>query len=403
MTLQDDIIDAFEMSPDFALVTVQTVEEARQLTKKVKAVPSVSMVDSISEYLPSPEQQAKRTPHIKQIRNFLENNRETEDLSEQNFPELVSELERLEMNVYELGQLAFTGGQDRIDRKCKSLIGDPEDSTTGNYILDLVNKLKQQQSVAVAGLNRFQVLYQPNFRQLALKMANPSHLTLEGLPDDITDQFYNKTRDHFLITIIPREKVWDLEFLTRFSEQMERVDPGITGTPPMFLALIDYIGRDGRNAILLSFMVVFLLLLLDFRSIRFALITMIPLVFGAVWMVGLLKILGLQLTLVNVMGIPMIVGIGIDDGVHFMHRYRIEGKGQIRTVVSSTGKAILVTSLTTMAGFGSLLIAKYRGLGSLGILLVLGVAACFITTILILPPLLGWIEKRQIRKAKANV
>ncbi len=91
----------------------------------------------------------------------------------------------------------------------------------------------------------------------------------------------------------------------------------------------------------------------------------------------------------------MIVGIGIDYGVHFMHRYRIEGKGQIHSVVSSTGKAIMLTSLTTMAGFGSLLIAKYRGLGSLGLLLVLGVGACFITTILILPALLGWIEKRE--------
>jgi predicted RND superfamily exporter protein len=130
---------------------------------------------------------------------------------------------------------------------------------------------------------------------------------------------------------------------------------------------------------------------------------MIPLIFGAVWMVGLLKILGLQLTFVNVMGIPMIVGIGIDDGVHFMHRYRVEGKRSIKQVATSTGKAILITSLTTMAGFGSLLIAKYRGLGSLGILLALGVAACFITTILILPPLLGWIEKRQNRKAQANV
>jgi len=403
VTLQDDMIDAFEMSPDFALVTAQTVEEARQLTKKVKAVPSVSMVESISEYLPSQEQQTKRTPHIKQIRNFLESNQEIEDLSEKNFPELLFELERLEMNVYELGQLAFTGGQDRIDRKCKSLIGDPEDSTSNNYILDLVNKLKQQQTAAIVGLNQFQVFYQPNFRHMALKMANISSLTLQTLPEDITSKFYNKTRDHFLITIIPKEKVWDFEFLKRFSEQMNRVDPHITGTPPMFLALMKYIARDGKMATILTLVVVFILLFLDFRSICITLITMIPLIFGAVWMVGLLKILGLQLTFVNVMGIPMIVGIGIDDGVHLMHRYRIEGKGQIRTVVSSTGKAIFLTSLTTMAGFGSLLIAKYRGLGSLGILLVLGVAACFITTILILPPLLGWIEKRQSIKNQAKV
>ena len=403
VTLQDDIIDAFEMSPDFALVTAQTVEEARQLTKKVKAVPSVSMVESISEYLPSQEQQTKRFPHIKQIRNFLESNQEIEDLSEKNFPELLFELERLEMNVYELGQLAFTGGQDRIDRKCKSLIGDPEDSTSSNYILDLVNKLKQQQTAAIVGLNQFQVLYQPNFRHMALKMANTSPITLQTLPEDITSKFYNKTRDHFLITIIPKEKVWNLEFLTRFTDQMKRVSPSITGTPPLFLALMKYVARDGKIATILTLVVVFILLFLDFRSIRITLITMIPLIFGAVWMVGLLKILGFQLTVVNVMGIPMIVGIGIDYGVHFMHRYRIEGKGQIRTVVFSTGKAILITSLTTMAGFGSLLIAKYRGLGSLGILLVLGVAACFVTTILILPSLMGWIEKRQSIKDQVKV
>lgn len=91
----------------------------------------------------------------------------------------------------------------------------------------------------------------------------------------------------------------------------------------------------------------------------------------------------------------MIVGIGIDFGVHFMHRYRIEGRGKIRVVAASTVKAIMLTSLTTMAGFGSLMIAKYRGLGSLGILLTLGVAACFLTTMLILPAILGWMEKRQ--------
>lgn len=395
VTLQDEIIDAFSMSPDFALVTVQTVEEARQLTEKAKAVPSVSLVESISGYLPSKEQQAKRIFYIEKIRNYLDNNKEIEHLSNDNFPDLISELERLEMNVYELGQLAFTGGQDRIDRKCKCLIGDTEDPSGSDYILDLVDKLNKQPSVAIERLNRFQVYYEPGFRQTAFNMANVSPITLETLPGDITNQFYNKTRDHFLITIIPRGMIWDLEFLNQFNDQMNRVSPNITGTPLTILALINYIGRDGKIATILAIIVVFILLLLDFRSVRITLITMIPLIIGAVWMVGLLKTFGLPLTLVNVMGIPMIVGIGIDFGVHFMHRYRIEGKGQIRTVVSSTGKAIMITSLTTMLGFGSLLIATYRGLGSLGILLVLGVGSCFITTILILPSILGWIEKKQ--------
>jgi len=403
VTLQDDLIEAFDMSPDFALVTTKSVEEARILTKKVKAIQSVSLVESISTYIPSDMEQKKRTPLLNRIKDSLEAENKHSPISGHNFAQLIKELKRVDMNVYELGQLAYTGGQDRIDLKCKSLIGDPDDPKSYNYILDLTNRLSQKQQGAIQGLNLFQQHYKPVFRQLALSMANSSPLTLKELPDEITDQFYNKSRNHFLVTIVPKEKVWDLKFLTRFSKQMERIDPGITGTPPMILALMNYISRDGRNAILLSLLVVFFLLLLDFRSIRYTLITMIPLVFGAIWMVGLLKTFGLQFTIINFMGIPMIVGIGIDYGVHLMHRYRAEGKGSIKQVVSSTGKAILVTSLTTMAGFGSLMIAKYRGFGSLGILLVLGVGACFLTTILFLPAILGWIEKRQSIKDQAKI
>ena len=131
------------------------------------------------------------------------------------------------------------------------------------------------------------------------------------------------------------------------------------------------------------------LLWLDFRSLRLALLGMIPLVAGGIWMVGLLKTFGMMFTMINVMGIPLIVGIGIDDGVHIVHRYKIEGFLKTPLVLASTGKAVLVTSLTTIAGFGSLMITSYRGFISLGALLSFGVAACFLTTILFLPSIIA--------------
>jgi predicted RND superfamily exporter protein len=122
---------------------------------------------------------------------------------------------------------------------------------------------------------------------------------------------------------------------------------------------------------------------------------MIPLIAGGFWMVGLMKSFGMMFTMVNLMGIPMIVGIGIDDGVHLLHRYRIEGLTKTPIVLKSTGKAIMLTSITTMVGFGSLMLAKYRGFGSLGSLLVLGVFACFMTTVLLLPSVIGMITRRR--------
>ena len=66
----------------------------------------------------------------------------------------------------------------------------------------------------------------------------------------------------------------------------------------------------------------------------------------------------------------------------------------MRTVFSSTGKAILLTSLTTMLAFGSLVFSIWRGYGSLGIALVIGVGACFLTSVIILPGIIGWIERK---------
>jgi predicted RND superfamily exporter protein len=140
---------------------------------------------------------------------------------------------------------------------------------------------------------------------------------------------------------------------------------------------------------------VFLLLWIDFHSIRYALMAMIPLAAGFLWMIGLMHLTGQQLTVVNVMGLPMILGIGIDDGVHIVHRWQHEGKGSIQTVFASTGKAILLTSLTTMLAFGSLVFSIYRGFAQLGAALFVGVAACFLTTVIILSGIMGVVERKK--------
>jgi predicted RND superfamily exporter protein len=122
-----------------------------------------------------------------------------------------------------------------------------------------------------------------------------------------------------------------------------------------------------------------------------ALLAMVPLVVGAIWMVGLMHLFGMMLNVVNVIGIPLILGIGIDDGVHILHRFRLEGPGRLPVVFSSTGKAVVLTSITTMLAFGSLGFAAYRGLASLGITLFIGVGTALLATLCVLPPLLALI------------
>jgi hopanoid biosynthesis associated RND transporter like protein HpnN len=394
--LQDTIIEAFDLSPDFAMVTTGSIEESYEMAERLKEMPLISMVENIADYVPPEEKQIERIPHVKQIRQLVSRNRTLTPITNNNLNQLIAQLDRLDMNIYELSQLAFIGGQDKVDEKCKSIIGDPEREDAESFILSIVEKIKEDPERAAVQLDRFQKYYYPNLRQKIFTMANPEPITLQTLPEHIKTQFVNEAGDKYLVTIYPKEQVWNYEALTRFDKQLETVSPKITGTPPIFLHLIRLIGRDGLMATILTVIIVTILLWIDFRSLRFALLGVIPLITGGIWMLGIMKTCGAMLTMLNVMAIPMIVGIGIDDGVHVLHRYKFEGLTETPIVLRSTGKAVLLTSLTTMVGFGSLMTASYRGWVGFGTLLVIGVGACFVTTILFLPSIISLMTKGKM-------
>jgi hypothetical protein len=122
---------------------------------------------------------------------------------------------------------------------------------------------------------------------------------------------------------------------------------------------------------------------------------MLPLLLGGIWMVGLMQLTGMKFQFINFLAIPLIIGIGIDDGVHLMHRWLSEGRSNLHTVFASTGKAILLTSITTMLAFGSMHFAKMPIWQWFGDGLFLGVGACFVTSILGLSGVLGWIQRKR--------
>jgi hypothetical protein len=298
------------------------------------------------------------------------------------------------MNVIEMQEMAFMGGQDNVDAKAARLVGNPDLPEVEGVLSNFIRRLNDQ-VVPLDRLSRFNRDYATAYRELVLDLADTSTITLDMLPPIIRTKHVSRDGSRYLITVYPKGNVWDIEYLSAFTEEMLDISPAIAGTPPMFYFLLQQMGEDGRRASLLTLLVVFLFLWADFRSIKHAFLAMIPLVFGIVWMVGIMGLTGIQITLLNIIAIPLILGIGIDDGVHIMHRYRIEGVGALDMVYRSTGKAIIITSLTTMLAFGSLVFATYRGFGSMGLALFIGVGACLATSLLVLPAMLALVERRR--------
>jgi len=396
ITLQDTILDKFDLSMDYALLLTDSIEELREMAKKLKNVKSVALVDDISMYLPSFEEQQKRIPVIREINQAISSTTLKDNLTEAEFNQLLLELERLEMNIMEIQDMAFIGGQDKVDNKCSEIVGDPDNPQLKSIITEFINYLENNRQEGIKGLEEFQKFEALYFKKTALKMATTENIKFKDLPLSILDRYTNRNRNQFLMTIFPSRNMWqDIDYLNRFTDDLDRVSEKVTGMPPIMKELISVIGNDGKNAALLTILVVFMLLWLDFRKIKYAVIAMIPLVAGFVWMVGLMKLTGMQLTVVNVMGLPMIIGIGIDYGVHVVHRWRSEEKGKVNKIFASTGKAILLSALTTMLAFGSLVFSIWRGFGSLGAAMFIGVGACFLSTVIILSGIIGLLERKN--------
>jgi hypothetical protein len=153
--------------------------------------------------------------------------------------------------------------------------------------------------------------------------------------------------------------------------------------------------RDFTLLAPLALAVVLVLLFLHFRNPRWVGMALTPLLAGVAYMLGASALLGIDLNPANAVAIPLILGIGIDDGIHIVHRYR-ESKN-VGQAVQLTGRAVIMTSLTTMVGFGSLSTSHFPALASLGQLALLGIGSCLFTSLFLLPSLLWTIDKKKGR------
>lgn len=157
----------------------------------------------------------------------------------------------------------------------------------------------------------------------------------------------------------------------------------------------EVVKADGVPMLVLASLVVLILLTLDFRNAKDVVLLVTTLAAGMLIFVGLLHVLEIDLNMFNMVVIPSVIGIGIDNAVHILHRYRQEGPGSIPFVLKHTGAAALLASITTAVGFGASIVAHNLGLKSLGFTAMLGIGVTFISAVFLLPSLLTLIEKRN--------
>ncbi|MBI4161493.1 MAG: MMPL family transporter [Acidobacteria bacterium] len=145
--------------------------------------------------------------------------------------------------------------------------------------------------------------------------------------------------------------------------------------------------RDGVVVTGIAAVAVLFLMYIDFRRWRYVFLAGLPCAIGLIWTVGIMEIAGLPFNLVNFGILPILIGIGVDSGIHLVHRF-LAGSGEVVRIFHNVGRAILMTTLTTMVGFGTLVFANFPALVTAGWVALIGLACCLLTSVTILPALL---------------
>jgi len=214
--------------------------------------------------------------------------------------------------------------------------------------------------------------------------------TVADLPPALHHRFIGE-HGKFLIQVYPKEDVWQRAAQERFINDLHTVDPNVTGTPVQLYVYEQVLKDSYVQAAKYSLAAIAVMVLFHFRSLKAMLLALLPVAIGALWLAGLMGWAGVPINLANIMTLPLVIGIGVTNGIQILNRYAEEGTPGILS--RSTGKAVLVSGLTAIAGFGSLMLAQHRGIRSLGIIMATGIATCMIAALFCLPALLGLIGR----------
>jgi hopanoid biosynthesis associated RND transporter like protein HpnN len=217
-------------------------------------------------------------------------------------------------------------------------------------------------------------------------------LTVDDLPAALRDQFVG-VNGKFLLQVFPKDDVWQRANQEKFVADLRTVDQNATGTPVQLYEYETLLKNSYVDAAWYSLAAIAVMVLFHFRSLLAVVLALLPVGIGTLWLAGLMGWFGIPFNLANIMTLPLVIGIGVTNGIHILNRFAEERTPGILS--RSTGKAVLVSGLTAIAGFGSLIIAKHRGIHSLGCVMAIGIATCMIAGLTFLPALLNFLGRKH--------
>jgi hopanoid biosynthesis associated RND transporter like protein HpnN len=374
-----------ENSGYFAEVVASSATEARELTRRLEALPAVDHVVSLATFVPD-DQEAKLA-ELAALRRELADVRPVpyeEDLRVMELP-----------TVFENFRTSVEGLKLHLEKERM-----PEAKRVGAFLATLdrffASLEKEKDKNALGMLRDFQGGMLASFPEKIGMFADSlavTPVTEADIPPQIRERFVGKS-GKYLLQVAPRKEIFEREPLKRFLDQVRSVAPRANGEPVMVYESMTIMRDAYLRAFIYAFAAIVAILFVTFRSVAYTLVGLVPLVVGILLMVGGMWLSGISFNSANIIVMPLILGIAVDSGIYIINRFRQEDGDAATVIMSSTGLGVVYNTLTIMASFGALMVAHHQGVFSIGAVMSLGMVACQAAFVLVLPAVLTLVGKK---------
>ena len=376
-----------QVSTIYASVVAANLDDARKLSKELSALPQVAKVESILELVP--EGQDEKLPIIKRIVAAGEAlNVKPPTNKPVDIPKARHDIENLlKMSRDGLKQASAYSGMTVAKLAVKTFNEMIPALERAEKALNSGSTEEIQKRFSASSTGAFSRM-QANMVMLKSQKSDRG-LTLDDIPPQLKKLFVSPS-GKILLQVYGKEDLWERQPDEEFTKAVLAIAPKATGTPILNYDATELLRISYLHAAGWAFVAITILIFLHFQSFKFLLLTLTPLVMAVLWRTGAMVWFGIEFNPANIVTLPLIIGIDVAFGVYIIDRYREDGKLSI--FAGSTGKAIIMSSLTSLFGFSSLLISGFKGMFDIGQLMSLGIAIGLVTAIFILPQILSLLK-----------
>ena len=370
---------AYGLFTDYtATILVKNRAEAVKITKQFENLPLVRRVDSHHAFVP--KNQEAKLELIDEARFFL------------------APVLRAKPNKRKLSNRTLANATRSFVRTLESKQKSKGLSQNERELLRHLKTILQTRAGELLALDTLLIGdYDKRIERLK-RSLDAAPFTFDTLPKSV--QRESETEDgRIKISIYPKEDLTNPVALTRFVKSLSQQSDAVGGRPAAEYEVGSLMVESFIIALIIASVSITLLLLISLRSFVKTMLVLVPIVLTAIWVLALCAWFGIAFNFVNILMLPLLLGLGVANGIHILSRR--EKQESIQEVMqSSTPVAVFLSNATTLASFGSMSVATHWGLQSMGISLSIGMVLMMISALIVLPAIIAWVY--EIGETKEN-